>query len=80
MAKEKPKTISGTNGDAPDVAYVTPTLITWALRRSRLPEKTVAQKLRVDERLVQAWTTSSLANRFNDVSASTRIRRTQRRN
>ncbi len=55
MAKTKVQHQSGTNGDSPDVAYVTPALITWALRRSRMTEKAVAQKLKVDESLIAEW-------------------------
>ena len=43
------------NGDSPDIAYVTPALVAWALKRSRVSVTTVAQKLRVDSHLVEAW-------------------------
>jgi Zn-dependent peptidase ImmA (M78 family) len=46
---------NGTKGDTSDVAYVTPALIAWALKRSRLSPMTIAQKLNVDPSLVEGW-------------------------
>jgi Zn-dependent peptidase ImmA (M78 family) len=47
--------VQATNGDTSDVAYVTPAVIAWALRRSRITPATVAEKLKVASALVEAW-------------------------
>ncbi len=39
----------------PDLAYVNPALITWALKRSRNTPRAVAEKVKVDEDLLAAW-------------------------
>jgi Zn-dependent peptidase ImmA (M78 family) len=60
MAKTKTQNAigtNGTNGDSPDVAYVTPALVAWALKRSRLTPSTIAQKLNVDPSLLDGWQT-----------------------
>lgn len=50
-----PRTTEQRVNHEPDVAYITPTLVTWALRRSRIPRKVVAHKLKVDLRLLESW-------------------------
>lgn len=39
----------------PDVAYVSPALISWAIKRSRISRSTVAQKLQIDEAVLESW-------------------------
>lgn len=38
-----------------DLAYVNPALITWALKRSPLSRRAVAEKIKVDEGVLSAW-------------------------
>ena len=39
----------------PDLAYVNPALISWALKRSTLSLRAVADRIRVDEDALEAW-------------------------
>lgn len=60
MAKTKTESANATNGNgmkghAADLAYVTPALITWALKRSRLSPPTIAEKLKVDLSSLEGW-------------------------
>src|SRR5262245_51482997 len=52
MAKQKEKS---TNGDGPDVAYVTPSVVAWALKRSTVPRTTIATRLNVDLEQLAGW-------------------------
>lgn len=39
----------------PDLAYVNPALITWALKRSPLTARAVAERIKVDPGMLEAW-------------------------
>lgn len=51
----KVRTQRAANGDTPDAAYITPSLISWALKTSRVQRTVVAEKLKVTVELVEAW-------------------------
>jgi transcriptional regulator with XRE-family HTH domain len=44
-----------TNGDGPDVAYLTPTVLSWAINRSRLSRAVIEQKLNIEAGSLNKW-------------------------
>jgi Zn-dependent peptidase ImmA (M78 family) len=53
MAKKQSK--QALESSERDVAYVNPAVITWALKRSALTRKAVAERIHVDEGELEAW-------------------------
>jgi Zn-dependent peptidase ImmA (M78 family) len=52
MPSNRPQT---TNGDGPDVAYITPAVLSWAVKRSRLTRSVIERRLGIDTGLLETW-------------------------